>query len=96
MDDDDDRKKDDGQGAPAEDGDVEMDAGETPAADAVPPKKEVKLEDLFADVDSDEEFPSSAPVKHEDPSSSSPTSSPASPMFVTPVYPSSCPCVMLD
>lgn len=25
-------------------------------------KNEVKLEDLFADVDSDEEFPSSAPV----------------------------------
>ncbi|EQK98565.1 eukaryotic and archaeal DNA primase small subunit [Ophiocordyceps sinensis CO18] len=94
MDDDDDRKKDDGQGAPAEDGDVEMDAGETPAADAVPPKKEVKLEDLFADVDSDEEFPSSAPVKHEDPSSSSPTSSPASPIDLSSALKASDPEVM--
>lgn len=40
----------------AADGDVAM--GEAEAADV---KKEVKLDELFADVDSDDEFPSSAP-----------------------------------
>lgn len=33
-------------------------------------KKEVKLDELFADVDSDEDFPSSAPVPKQEPSSS--------------------------
>ncbi|KXJ90231.1 DNA primase small subunit [Microdochium bolleyi] len=52
-----------------EDGDVEMAEGsqqeQQPAAKAEE-KKEVKLDDLFADVDSDEEFPSSKPVKEEE------------------------------
>lgn len=56
---------------PMEDGgavpdDVEMaelqDDAATVAAAAEEPKKDVKLEELFDDVDSDEEFPSSAPV----------------------------------
>jgi DNA primase small subunit len=36
-------------------------------------KKDVKLEDLFADVDSDDDFPSSAPVPKQEPASSPPT-----------------------
>ena len=58
----------------AANGDVDMNGSEEPAPQV---KKEVKLEDLFADVDSDEEFPSSAPVK--DAPSSSPQRA-ASPM----------------
>ena len=56
--------------------DVDMD--ETPTqsqtqtqeADGKDAKKEVKLDELFADVDSDEDFPSSAPVPKQEPSSS--------------------------
>lgn len=44
-------------------------------------KKEVKLEELFADDDSDEDFPSSAPIKRPDPSS--PVLAPASPTYVS-------------
>lgn len=40
-------------------------------------KKEVKLEDLFADVESDDEFPSSAAVQNT--AASSPDQAPASP-----------------
>jgi DNA primase small subunit len=43
----------------------------------VEPKKEVNLEDLFADIDSDEEFPSSNAQGLE---ASSPPEAPASPM----------------
>lgn len=60
------------------DDDVTM--GETnalPAATDGEDKKDVKLEDLFADVESDDEFPSSRPVKDE--FSSSPAAA-ASPM----------------
>ncbi|KAM4057927.1 DNA primase small subunit [Hirsutella rhossiliensis] len=94
MDDDEDKKKDDEHGALAADGDIDMGAGETTAADAVPVKKEVKLEELFADVDSDDEFPSSAPVKQEDPSSSAPSSSPASPVDLSSAQKASDPEVM--
>lgn len=49
-------------------------------------KKEVKLEDLFADVDSDdEEFPSSRPQETQP--SSSPTAAPGSPMCAHPLAP---------
>ena len=43
-------------------------------------KKDVKLEDLFADVDSDEEFPSSRPQDSQDKPSS--PQAPLSPMYV--------------
>lgn len=47
-------------------------------------KSEVKLEDLFADVDSDEEFPNSRPQAT--PQSSSPDAAPSSPpMFAGPL-----------
>lgn len=48
-----------------------------PAAANGEDKKDVKLEDLFADVESDDEFPSSRPLKDE--FSSSPAAA-ASPM----------------
>ncbi|TDZ53322.1 DNA primase small subunit [Colletotrichum trifolii] len=55
----------------ATDGDVAMAEADAPAVAAPEEeKKEVKLDDLFADVDSDEEFPSSRP--HDTPSSRSP------------------------
>lgn len=41
-------------------------------------KKDTKLEDLFADVDSDEEFPSSRPDQIKP---SSPPAAPSSPMY---------------
>lgn len=47
-------------------------------------KKEVKLEDLFADVESDEEFPSSRPQENK--LSSSPET-PSSPMQVHVLFP---------
>ncbi len=47
--------------------------------DAVPEKAEVKLEELFADVESDEEFPSS---NDQDIKMSSSPEDPASPMLV--------------
>ena len=50
-------------------------------------KSEVKLEDLFADVDSDDEFPSSRPQAT--PQSSSPGVAPSSPpMFAALPFPS--------
>lgn len=48
-----------------------------PAGQAEEPKKEVKLDELFADEDSDEEFPSSAPVKREGASSPARAASPS-------------------
>jgi DNA primase small subunit len=48
---------------------------------AVEAKKEVKLDDLFADVDSDDEFPSSSRPA-EAPKPSSPPPAPSSPMYV--------------
>jgi DNA primase small subunit len=54
-------------------------AVEDPAAAKAPEKQEVKLEDLFADVESDEEFPSS---NAQDMKMSSSPEAPASPMFV--------------
>lgn len=61
------------------DDDVDMvDTNGVPSAEQASKKGDVKLDELFADVDSDEEFPSSAPVKAE-PRSSSPAG-PASPM----------------
>jgi len=60
---------------PSPDGDVVMDEGATEPVEA--PKKEVKLDELFADVDSDDEFPSSRP--QDTPTSSSPDT-PPSPM----------------
>ena len=46
--------------------------GDADMADTEDVKKDVKLEDLFADVDSDDEFPSSAPAPTAQPGSSSP------------------------
>lgn len=62
------------------DGDVDMDENpkQEDGESALAAKKEVKLEELFADVDSDEEFPSSAPAPQ--PTSSPPSAAPASPM----------------
>lgn len=59
------------------DGDVDMNQSQSQSQSQTqgrdqlpdPTKKDVKLEDLFADDDSDEEFPSSAPVKQHAPSS---------------------------
>lgn len=69
------------------DGDVDMNEAEAEAEAEAPSagqteekKKEVKLDELFADVDSDDEFPSSAPVKRE--GVSSPVR-PSSPSYVT-------------
>lgn len=66
--------------SPAPDGDVPMEeAGQSPVANGEhSPKKDVKLDELFADVDSDDEFPSSRP--QDEPSSSSP-SAPSSPGY---------------
>jgi DNA primase small subunit len=76
--------------SPATNGDTQQTADEDiPMADASEPapavavkqeekKEEVKLEDLFADDDSDDEFPSSRPAK-ETPQSSS-ADIPSSPM----------------
>lgn len=49
--------------APASQGDVEMAQDQTPNASGEADKKDVKLEDLFDDDDSDDEFPGSAPVQ---------------------------------
>ena len=49
-------------------GDVDM----AEAPESKQDVKDVKLEDLFADVDSDDEFSSSAPVAKAEPGSSSP------------------------
>lgn len=48
-----------------------------PAGQAEEAKKEVKLDELFADEDSDEEFPSSVPVKREGASSPARAASPS-------------------
>lgn len=48
-----------------------------PAGQAEEVKKEVQLDELFADEDSDEEFPSSAPVKREGASSPARAASPS-------------------
>ena len=60
--------------------DVTMGEGE-PAMETLEPEAmaKIKLEDLFDDVLSDEEFPSSAPVK-EAPPSSPPNETPGSPV----------------
>lgn len=61
----------------SDDDDVDMTMAEVGGAPAVEePKKEVKLDDLFADVDSDEEFPSSRPTQTQPTSSPGPQSSP--------------------
>jgi DNA primase small subunit len=65
--------------APDDDDDIDMvDTDGVPSVEQASKKGDVKLDELFADVDSDDEFPSSAPVKPE-PRSSSPAG-PASPM----------------
>lgn len=73
-----------GDAAPAKtptDDDVDMNdepqAEAPPAGQAEEVKKEVKLDELFADEDSDEEFPSSAPVKREGASSPARAASPS-------------------
>ncbi len=64
---------------PSNEDDIDMvDPNGAPEVEQPSKKGDVKLDELFADVDSDEEFPSSAPVKAE-PRSSSPAG-PASPM----------------
>lgn len=66
-------------GQPAGDDDVDMDEDED--TDGVAVKNEVKLIDLFAgDYSDDEEFPSSAPVKHQP---SSPPARIEMPTYVT-------------
>lgn len=60
----------------ATDGDITM-AEVNPLPPAEEEKKDVKLEDLFADVNSDEEFPSQKPTQSQpSPTSSPPASSP--------------------
>lgn len=72
--------------------DVDMNDGPQteapPAGQAEQAKKEVKLDELFADEDSDEEFPSSAPVKREGASSPARAASPS--------YVASCPPTTLQ
>lgn len=72
--------------------DVDMNDGPQteapPAGQAEEAKKEVKLDELFADEDSDEEFPSSAPVKREGASSPARAASPS--------YVASCPPTTLQ
>ncbi|KAL7814797.1 hypothetical protein V8C26DRAFT_403228 [Trichoderma gracile] len=64
--------------AAMDDADVDMNEVEAPSAgQAEPSKKEVKLDELFADDDSDDEFPSSAPVKREAVSSPARAASPS-------------------
>ncbi len=64
------------------DGDVAMeDAGDAAALPVKKEVKEVKLDELFVDVDSDEEFPSSRPK--DEPTSSSPEA-PSSPLYEWP------------
>ena len=58
------------------DGDAKMDDGPDTNGEGSS-KNDVKLDDLFADVESDDEFPSSAPIKNE--VASSPEQAPASP-----------------
>lgn len=56
---------------PSNDDDIDMvDSNAVPEVAQPSKNGDVKLDELFADVDSDEEFPSSAPVKTEPPSSS--------------------------
>ena len=59
----------------ATDGDVAMDEAEAPQASG--DKKDVKLDELFADMDSDDEFPSSREPRSDLPASSSPESPPS-------------------
>jgi DNA primase small subunit len=72
-----------GTAVTAADDDVDMNdeaqtEAEAPSAgQAEEAKKEVKLDELFADVDSDDEFPSSAPVKREGASSPARAASPS-------------------
>lgn len=54
---------------------------DTDMAEVEDAKKDIKLEDLFADVDSDDEFPSSAPAPAAQPASGS--SSPLAPVSNT-------------
>lgn len=71
-----------------DDVDVDMNEAEAPPAGQVEEsKKEVKLDELFADDDSDDEFPSSAPIKRE--GVSSPVRA-ASPSYVLAVDGSAC------
>jgi DNA primase small subunit len=66
------------EGHPETEGDVDMtqsqNDSETQGRDGTE-KKEVKLDELFADVDSDDDFPSSAPVPKQEAASSPPPAS---------------------
>lgn len=69
--------------AAMDDADIDMNEVEAPSAGQTEPsKKEVKLDELFADDDSDDEFPSSAPVKREAVSSPARAASPSYALFV--------------
>ncbi|KAI0017108.1 prim-pol domain-containing protein [Xylariomycetidae sp. FL0641] len=82
-------QNDDGQAA---DNDIPMAETEpTPETTNGDGKKEVKLEDLFADVESDEEFPSSRP---KDEKASSPPIAPSSPVDIETDFKASDPEVM--
>lgn len=71
----------DDAGIPSSVGQAAADADVDMAEDTKPAKNNVKLDDLFANDDSDdEEFPSSAPVKAEQ---SSPPARAASPTYVS-------------
>lgn len=64
--------------AAVEDVDIDMNEVEAPSAgQAEQSKKEIKLDELFADDDSDDEFPSSVPVKREAVSSPARAASPS-------------------
>jgi DNA primase small subunit len=58
----------------------DVDMNEIPEADEGA-KKDVKLEDLFKDVESDDEFPSSAPVERPQIQSSPPSTEEALPVY---------------
>lgn len=72
-----------GDSQASNDADITMDEPHAlpsvPSGQTEDEKKEVKLEDLFADVESDDEFPSSRPAENK--VSSSPEA-PSSPMYV--------------
>lgn len=75
------------EGSPAANGDTQStaeedvpmaDASQSPSEPNGQDKKDVKLEDLFDDMDSDDEYPSSKEAANQTPQSSSPDEPPSS------------------
>lgn len=81
-----DEPMDDGSAIPEHVGEVatkpedDIDMNEIPEVDEGA-KKDVKLEDLFKDVESDDEFPGSAPVERPQAQSSPPSTEEALPVY---------------